>query len=270
MIKNVIDIIVNFPEISIYLSSRWTWLTRLRLDSKTLSDLLQPPPRELQLWHFHTTRWTENENWGRLTRFSVYKYSAINRNIKQDLLAYDPLFFVGEPCAKDRPHGSSVTWRGGHHHHHLHFDHHNEVASVIIIIDIMINLRRWSSHSLSSPSSIIYLQCRFYMHVITNLLICPPYMYYICIWPVTRWLRRWPLLWQLIGFQHSSYLPGCCLNLHNLNLLILNVNIKGGRVELYSPRWKILGGARQKGYQKRSLHITVHSKQSAGEKWSRE
>ena len=49
------------------------------------------------------------ENWGRLASFSVYKYSAINKNIKQDLLAYDPLFFVGEPCAKDRPHGSSVT-----------------------------------------------------------------------------------------------------------------------------------------------------------------
>ena len=101
-------------------------------------------------------------------------------------------------------------------------------------------------------------------------LIYPPYMYYICIWPVTRWLRRWPLLWQLIGFEHSSYLPGCFLNLHNLNLLILNVNIKRGRVELYSPRWKILGGSRQKGYQKRSLQITEHSKHSAGEKWGRQ
>ena len=56
------------------------------------------------------------------------------------------------------------------------------------------------------------------------------------------------------------------LNVPNLNLLILNVNIKRGRVELYSPRWKILGGSRQKGYKKRSLQITEHSKHSAGEK----
>ena len=86
----------------------------------------------------------------------------------------------------------------------------DEVA-IIIIIDIMINLMRWSSHSLSPPSSIIS----------TCMLSWTSWYVRICIWPVTRWLRRWPLLWQLIGFEHSSYPLGCCLNLPNLNLLIL-------------------------------------------------
>lgn len=35
---------------------RWTWLVRLRLERETVADLTQPPLMDLQLWHFHTSR----------------------------------------------------------------------------------------------------------------------------------------------------------------------------------------------------------------------
>ena len=51
------------PGVTVFLSGnisfvccRWTWLTRLRLDSETVVNLLKPPLTDLQLWHFHAPR----------------------------------------------------------------------------------------------------------------------------------------------------------------------------------------------------------------------
>ena len=51
------------PGVTVFLSGniafvccRWTWLTRLRLESETVANLLKPPLTDLQLWHFHAPR----------------------------------------------------------------------------------------------------------------------------------------------------------------------------------------------------------------------